>query len=179
MPNLMFKNMAGRRFEDVTASSGTGHLQKGHGVSFADWDGDGDLDLLVAAGGAVPGDKAFDLLFQNPGHGRHWLKLKLVGDRTNRAALGAKIRADVVGADGKTHSIYRQVGGGSSYGGSSLVELIGLGDARSVESLTITWPVSRTRQVFRDLPADRTVEVTEGAGSYRVLPAAAPSAAAP
>ena len=179
MPNLLFKNMAGRRFEDVTTSSGTGHLQKGHGVSFADYDDDGDLDLLVAAGGAVPGDRAYDLLFQNPGHDGHWLKLKLAGGRTNRAALGAKIRADVVGADGKTRSIYRQVGGGSSYGGSSLVELIGLGDARSVASLTITWPVSRTRQVFRDIAADRTIEVTEGAGTYRELPRSAPIVAAP
>ncbi len=48
VPNLMFKNVDGERFEDVTSSSGTGHLQKGHGVSFADWDGDGDLDLFVA-----------------------------------------------------------------------------------------------------------------------------------
>ncbi len=67
IPNLMFKNVEGRRFEDVTVSSGTGHLQKGHGVSFADWDCDGDLDLFVEAGGAVPGDKSYNLLFRNPG----------------------------------------------------------------------------------------------------------------
>ena len=67
MPNILYKNVAGRRFEDVTGSSGTGHLQKGHGVSFADWDCDGDLDLFVELGGAVPGDQANNLLFQNPG----------------------------------------------------------------------------------------------------------------
>ena len=110
----MFKNVDGRRFEDVTTSSGTGHLQKGHGVSFADWDGDGDLDLFVEIGGAVPGDKAHNVLFQNPGHGRHWLELKLVGTRTNRAAIGAKVRVDVKDR-GRLRSIYRQVGGGSSY----------------------------------------------------------------
>ncbi len=57
MPNVLYKNVEGKRFEDVTTSSGTGHLQKGHGVSFADWDDDGDLDLFVEVGGAVPGDR--------------------------------------------------------------------------------------------------------------------------
>ncbi|MDB5348988.1 MAG: hypothetical protein JWN86_235 [Planctomycetota bacterium] len=175
MPNLMFKNVNGRRFEDITASSGTGHLQKGHGVSFADWDCDGDLDLLVAVGGAVPGDRAYNVLFQNPGNGRHWLKLKLVGARTNRAALGAKIRADVVGPDGSVRSIHRRIGGGSSYGGSSLVESIGLGEATSVATLTVTWPASHSTQVFHDLRADRDFEITEGVDSFRMLPAKRPS----
>ena len=129
MPNVLYKNVGGRRFEDATTSSGTGHLQKGHGVSFADYDGDGDLDLFVETGGAVPGDKAANLLFKNPGHGRHWLKVKLVGTRTNRAALGARLRVDVDGPAGKRRSVYRQVGGGASYGGNGLVELVGLGDA--------------------------------------------------
>ncbi len=126
--NLMFKNVDGLRFDDVTTSSGTGHLQKGHGVSFADWDGDGDLDLFVELGGATPGDQAYNALFQNPGLGRQWLKVKLVGTKTNRAALGAKIRVDVKSADGQMRSIYRTVGNNSSFGGNSLVEMIGLGD---------------------------------------------------
>src|SRR5262249_33455912 len=58
MPNALYKNLGGSRFEDISESSGTGHLQKGHGVSFADWDCDGDLDVFVEVGGAVPGDKA-------------------------------------------------------------------------------------------------------------------------
>ena len=149
IPNLMYKNIDGRRFEDVTTSSGTGHLQKGHGVSFADWDNDGDLDLFVETGGAVPGDKAYNLLFQNPGHGRHWLKVRLVGTRTNRAALGARIRVDLDRPDGATRSIYRQVGGASSHGGNSLVETIGLSDATRVTELTVSWPTSKTTQTFR------------------------------
>jgi hypothetical protein len=169
VPNLLFKNVDGRRFENVTTSSGTGHLQKGHGVSFADWDSDGDLDLFVESGGAVPGDKAYNVLFANPGHGRHWLKLKLVGTRTNRAALGARIQVDVRQPDGTTRSVFRQVGGASSYGGNSLVELIGLGDARSVAALSITWPASRSRQTFRNIAADQWIEVTEGTDSVRVI----------
>jgi FG-GAP-like repeat/ASPIC and UnbV len=169
VPNLMFKNVDGKRFVDITASSGTGHLQKGHGVSFADWDSDGDLDLFVESGGAVPGDKAYNVLFQNPGHGRHWLKVKLVGTKTNRSALGARIQVDVVHNDGTTQSIHRQVGGGSSYGGNSLVESIGLADAQAVAALSVTWPVSRTRQVFRNIAADQTIEVIEGDDLPRFL----------
>ena len=169
MPNVLYKNVEGRRFEDITASSGTGHLQKGHGISFADWDGDGDLDLFVEVGGAVPGDRANNLLFRNPGHGRHWLAVKLVGSRTNRAASAARIRADFTTGSGSTRSVFRQVGGDPSYGGSSLVEHIGLGDAAVVDALTVTWPASRTSQTFRRIPADRTIEITEGAGSYRVV----------
>jgi FG-GAP-like repeat/ASPIC and UnbV len=169
VPNLMFKNVDGKQFVDITASSGTGHLQKGHGVSFADWDCDGDLDLFIETGGAVPGDKAYNVLFQNPGHGRHWLKLKLVGTKTNRAALGARIRVDIVHRDGTTQSIHRQVGGGSSYGGNSLVESIGLSDAQTVTALSVTWPASRTRQTFRNVAADQTIEVTEGNDLPRIL----------
>ena len=77
VPNVLLRNVGGTRFEDVTVSSGTGHLQKGHGISFADWDRDGDVDIFLASGGATPGDKAHNVLFQNPGHGNHWINVKL------------------------------------------------------------------------------------------------------
>ncbi|MEK6260967.1 MAG: CRTAC1 family protein, partial [Planctomycetota bacterium] len=170
VPNLMFKNEAGRRFEDVTMSSGTGHLQKGHGISFADYDCDGDLDLFVEAGGGVPGDKAYNVLFQNPGHGHHWLKVKLVGTKTNRAALGAQIKAVVQGADGTSRSIHRTVGNNGSFGGNSLVESIGLLEATSVAELHVTWPTSQTTQTFRDIDADQAIEITEGVDSFKPLP---------
>jgi len=169
IPDLMFKNIDGRRFEDVTTSSGTGHLQKGHGVSFADWDDDGDLDLFVEVGGQTPGDKAHNVLFQNPGSDHHWIKLKLVGTKTNRGALGAKIRVDIEATDGRKRSIYRTVGNNSSFGGNSLVQSIGLLDATQVVELTVTWPTSRTTQTFRDIPANQTIEITEGTAAYKVL----------
>ena len=73
VPNRMFKNVGGRRFAEITASSGTGNLQKGHGVACGDWDRDGDVDLFIEMGGAVTGDKYHNILFQNPGQGNHWL----------------------------------------------------------------------------------------------------------
>jgi hypothetical protein len=169
MPNLLIKNVAGRHFEDITMSSGTGQLQKGHGVSFADWDCDGDLDLFVEAGGGTPGDRAYNLLFQNPGQGHHWLKVKLVGTKTNRAALGARIRAVVKEPNGATRSIYRTVGNNSSFGGNSLVELIGLRDAMTVSELEVSWPTSGTTQAFRDIPADQSIEITEEADTFKRL----------
>ena len=163
VPNLMFKNVDGKRFEDVTMSSGTGHLQKGHGTSFADFDDDGDLDLFVEAGGAAPGDKSFNLLFKNPGNARHWLKFKLVGTKSNRAAIGAKIRAEIKGPNGTSRTIYRTIGNNSSFGGNTLVELLGLGDATRVSELEITWPRDGKKQVLKDVKADQAIVVTESA----------------
>jgi hypothetical protein len=170
VPNLMFRSDAGQRFDDVTTSSGTGHLQKGHGVSFADWDCDGDLDLFVESGGAVPGDRAYNVLFENPGHGQHWLKVKLIGTKTNRAAIGAMIEAVIKGPDGIERSIHRTVGNNSSFGGNSLVESLGLADANNVARLIISWPTSQTIQTFHDVPADQAIEVTEGADVFAPLP---------
>jgi hypothetical protein len=170
VPNVMLKNVDGHHFEDVTESSRTGHLQKGHGVSFADWDCDGDLDIYAGMGGAFPGDRAANVLFQNPGHGRHWLKVKLVGTKTNRSAIGARIQVDLKAADGRMRSIYRVVGNNGSFGGNPLTEIIGLGDATSVSRLRVTWPTSRTHQDFQDLAPDRLIAITEGTDTYKVVP---------
>src|SRR5205814_7204037 len=108
-------------------------------------------------------------LFQNPGQGRHWLKVKLVGSQTNRAALGAKIRVDLKSRDGQSRSIHRTVGNNSSFGGNSLVETIGLRDATRVAELMVSWPTSQTTQTFRDIAADRAIEITEGCDTMKIL----------
>ncbi|MBS0202852.1 MAG: CRTAC1 family protein [Planctomycetes bacterium] len=170
VPNLMFKNDGGRKFLDITKSSGTGHLQKGHGISFADWNCDGNLDLFVEAGGAVPGDRAYNLLFMNPGQGNHWLKVKLTGTKTNRAALGAHIKATISAPDGTERTIHRTIGNNASFGGNSLVESLGLRDATSVKELQVTWPTSGTTQTFRDIECDQAIEITEGTDEFAALP---------
>jgi FG-GAP-like repeat/ASPIC and UnbV len=169
MPNVMLKNVEGRTFEDITESSRTGHLQKGHGVSFADWDCDGDLDVFVELGGAAPGDRAANALFQNPGHRRHWLKLKLIGTRTNRSAFGARIRVDLKAPNGGSRSIHRVIGNNGSFGGNSLVEFVGLGDSATAAQVTISWPTSHSTQTFSDVPADQMIAITEGEASYKVI----------
>ena len=169
MPNRLFRNDGGRRFEDITAATGTGHLQKGHGVALADWDRDGDLDIFLEAGGAVPGDRAHNVLFENPGNGNHWLTVKLVGTRTNRSAIGARIRVDLATPDGSMTSRYRTITTGSSFGGNPLACTIGLGRSASVRALEVSWPTSGTRQLFSDLPADRAIQITEGRDDFLVL----------
>ena len=167
VPNRMFKNVAGERFSEITASSRTGHLQKGHGVACGDWDRDGDVDLFVETGGAVNGDKYHNVLFQNPGQGNHWLTVKLVGKKTNRAAIGARIKV-VTGGD-KPLTVYRHVSSGSSFGGNPLEQTIGLGRATRVAQIEIHWPTSGTTQIFHDIPADQAIELTEFAESFRSL----------
>jgi FG-GAP-like repeat/ASPIC and UnbV len=167
VPNRMFKNVDGRRFADISSSSRTGHLQKGHAVACGDWDRDGDVDLFVETGGAVNGDKYHNLLFQNPGQGNHWLTIRLVGTRTNRSAIGARIK--VITAGERPSTIHRHVSSGSSFGGNALEQTIGLGRAGRVALLEIRWPTSGTTQVLRDLDSDQAIEVTEQAEGYRKL----------
>jgi hypothetical protein len=169
IPNRMFKNVAGLRFAEVTAASGTGHLQKGHGVSCGDWDRDGDIDLFVQTGGVVKGDRAHNVLFQNPGDRNHWLKLKLVGKKTNRAALGVRIHAVTAGPGIQPLSIHRHITTGSSFGANPLEQTIGLADATKLARLEIHWPTSGQTQVFHDVAADQSIEIVEFATSYTRL----------
>jgi hypothetical protein len=168
LPNLMFRNARGR-FVDVTTATGTGHLQKGHGVAFADIDRDGDQDLIVNLGGSILADDYEDALFENPGgYGNRWISVKLVGVETNRAALGARIAVRLRGGGDDSPLRYREVTSGGSFGSSSFTQHIGLGRATGIESLEVDWPVSRTRQVFHDVPLDRFIEIRELADDYRV-----------
>ncbi|MDR3632443.1 MAG: CRTAC1 family protein, partial [Isosphaeraceae bacterium] len=167
VPNRMFKNVAGKRFAEVTASSGTGHLQKGHGVACGDWDRDGDVDVFIEMGGAINGDKYHNVLFENPGQGNHWLTVKLVGKKTNRAAIGARIK--VVSAGPQPLTVRRDVTSGSSFGANALQQTIGLAKADRVATLQVDWPTSGTSQVFHDIAVDQAIEITEFAGDYRKL----------
>lgn len=167
IPNPMFLNVGGRRFSEITASSGTGHLQKGHAVACGDWDRDGDVDLFAQMGGAVNGDKYHNVLFDNPGQGNHWLTVKLVGQKTNRAAIGARIKAVTAGEAPAT--VHRHVTSGSSFGANTLRQTIGLAKSARAATLEVHWPTSGTTQVFRDIAADQAIEVTEFAEAYRAL----------
>jgi hypothetical protein len=166
VPNRMLKNVTGERFTDITASSGTGNLQKGHGVSCADWDRDGDVDIFIEMGGVSFADRYHNILFQNPGQGNHRLTVKLVGQKTNRAAIGARIKLITAGDDPLT--VHRHVSSGSSWGANPLQQTIGLAKAGRVAILEVHWPTSGTTQTFRDIP-DQAIQVVEFTKDYRKL----------
>ncbi|NCG28632.1 MAG: CRTAC1 family protein [Verrucomicrobiales bacterium] len=168
MPNLMYLNVGGRKFVDVTMASRLGHLQKGHAVSFADLDNDGDLDLFEQLGGAYPGDAFSDVLFENPGFKNHSITVKLVGKKTNRSAIGARIRADF-NEDGKMRSVYRHVCSGGSFGANPLRQTIGTGSAAKIQSLEIFWPLTGDTQKFTEIECDQSIEVIEGSDTYKPL----------
>jgi hypothetical protein len=164
---VLLRNRGGQSFVDVTASSGTGELHKGHGVAFADLDDDGDEELIEEIGGAAPGDAHMLRLYENPGHGNDWLNVTLIGRRTNRSAIGARITVTVEDGAGARRAMHRTVGSGGSFGGSPMRQHVGLGRGARAVTLDVWWPVSGTRQRFTGLAANQSIEVTELADTYR------------
>ena len=161
IPNRMLHNAGGKYFQDVTTAGGFGHLQKGHGVAFADLDNDGQQDVFAVIGGAFPGDVAHKVLFHNPGNTNHWVKLKLEGTKSNRAAIGARIKVNVATPDGN-RAIYKTVNSGGSFGSSPLRQEIGLDAATAITSVEIFWPASGLRQTLTGLALDQAYHVREG-----------------
>lgn len=172
MPNLLFLNQGGAHFADVSSAAGVSHLQKGHGVAFADLDQDGDLDLFEQMGGAYPGDAFHNALFENPGFGTNSLTVELEGVRSNRSAIGARIHARCRNADGTERSVFRHVNSGGSFGSSPLRQVIGLGDAERVDTLEIFWPTTGETQSFADVAAGQAIRIVEGRAELEVLPLA-------
>jgi hypothetical protein len=161
MPNLMYRNVGGQRFEDVSFAWGFAHLQKGHGVAFGDFDDDGNQDVFEQMGGAFVGDAYHSVLYKNPGHGGSWVTLRLAGTRSNRNAIGARITVNLQTPHGP-RVLHRTVGASGSFGGSSYQQEIGLGDAQHVDSIVVSWPTSHTSQTFRDVAPNARYDIREG-----------------
>jgi hypothetical protein len=160
-PARAFRNAGGAYFQDVTTSGGFGNLQKGHGVSFADLNNDGQQDVFHLVGGAYEGDFYRKSLFENPGHDNHWITLKLEGVKLNRVAIGARIKVVVQNAEGE-RAIYRTVGSGGSFGANPLRQEIGLGQAKAIRRVEIFWPVTGQTQVVTNLTMDKFYRIREG-----------------
>lgn len=161
MPNLMYRNRRGQGFADVTTAGGFGSLQKGHGVAFGDLDNDGDQDVFNELGGAYPGDRYYNALYENPGFGNQWAAIRLVGKRSNRYGVGARIKVEI-DEEGEPRNIYRHMTSGGSFGGNSYRLHVGLGKATTIRKLEVFWPTTGLTQTFENLPVGQVLTITEG-----------------
>ena len=167
-PNVAYRNDEGESFSNVTFSAGLGHIQKGHGIAFGDLDRDGDQDIFVQVGGFYPSDGFVNSLYVNPGSGNRWTSIRLIGTRSNRSAIGARIRVNVTTSDGP-RAIHALVSSGGSFGASSMEQEMGLGQAEAIDSIEVWWPASGTRQRFEGLPLDTAIKIVEGDDKYTVV----------
>ena len=165
VPNRMFRNVDGISFEEVTSAGGFGHIQKGHGVSFADLDNDGDQDIYAVLGGAYEGDNYTNVCFENPTFENNWVILNLEGVQSNRSAIGTKLKLDL--DNGRT--IFYSINTGGSFGANSLQAEIGFGQSEMIQTLTIIWPSSDT-QIFNSVAVNKKHKLSEGQNKLIEVP---------
>ena len=113
-------------------------------------------------GGAYEGDVYLNVLYENPGHGRRWLRLYPEGVRSNFGAVGGRVRVRVREKDGSVHEIHHLIGTGGSFGANPLAPQLGLGDAVAVELVELTWPATNEVQSWRGLAPDKAYRLREG-----------------
>ena len=169
MPHVLLRNDAGKSFVDITASSGTGELHKGHGIAFADLDRSGHEDIVAEIAGSVPGDKHAMRVFRNRSSENDWINLRLIGVKTNREALGAEIKLTVTDDASRPRTIFRTVGQSSSFGANPVEQHIGLGPHAVINSIDIFWPTSRTHQHFENVAVRQYLQIKEFASIYLKL----------
>jgi hypothetical protein len=150
--NRAFLNVKGKDFLDISHLTGADSDGDGRAVVAADFRNAGMLDLLVRQAGGGP-----LLLYENRLPRKHYLQVSLRGDKSNRQGIGARLTAEANGLK-QMRELYPVCSFRSQ--GPNVVHF-GLGDATSVDRLTIRWPSGRVQEL-RDLPADRHIVVDEG-----------------
>jgi hypothetical protein len=153
--NRQLRNRGDGTFEELATPAGSDLLRNSRGVAFADFWNRGVLDLAVAASA-----DRHALLRNQAGLGRHWLEVELVGSRSNRDGVGARVTARAGG-----RLLIREVTAGDGYASQSMLRLhFGLGDSAEVDELTVRWPASGMVQRFAGVAADPIVRVAEDGG---------------
>jgi len=155
-PKLMFRNVGHGIFENVSDQLGPDFLlsRVSRGAAIGDFDNDGDLDILVSNNGQTP-----QLLRNDGGNANHWFQLLLIGTRSNRDAVGARVKVtagDLV--------LYDEKKGGMSYQSAQDPRLhFGLGQHPMVEELEIKWPSGEVTKLI-DMKSDQILAIEEGKG---------------
>jgi enediyne biosynthesis protein E4 len=155
-PKLMFRNMGRGIFENVSERLGADFQlpRVSRGAAIGDFDNDGDLDILVNNNG-----EACQLLRNDGGNANHWLEIFLIGTKSNRDGVGARVRLTAGDL-----TLYEQRKGGMSYQSAQDPRLhFGLGAHGSVDALEIIWPSGVVTKLAR-LKCDQIISVREGEG---------------
>ncbi len=158
-PPILLEN-DGTKFRNITFAAGLPFSGKSHGSNMADLFGDGRLSLLIASGGAYPGDLLTSNVYcpkELPGN---YLNVRLEGVKSNRSAIGARLTLDAGG-----RKQIREVGGGSNFGCLPFEQHFGLGSNKTATRLEIRWP-SGFRQWIENPPVNDTIRVTEGRNGF-------------
>ena len=154
-PKTVYRNLGGT-FRDVTQELGPDLLEPrvSRAAAVADFDNDGDLDILITNNGQAP-----QLLRNDGGNRKHWLQVRLIGTRSNRDGVGAAVK---ITAGGRAQ--FDQMKGGSSYQSAHDPRIhFGLGDTVKVDAIEVKWP-SGTVDHLTNVAADRVVTIKEGSG---------------
>jgi hypothetical protein len=155
-PKLMFRNNGHGVFENVSDRLGPDFQlpRVSRGAAIGDFDNDGDLDILVNNCGQPP-----QLLRNDGGNANHWLQILLIGTKSNRDGVGARLKVtagDLV--------LYDQRKGGMSYQSAQDPRLhFGLGGHAKVDAIEIVWP-SGTVTKLSDVKSDQIIAIKEGVG---------------
>jgi hypothetical protein len=157
--------MGNGQFKDVSATMGPGINERfsSRGAAFGDYDNDGDVDVLILNMNDVP-----SLLRNDGGNKQNWIKIKLIGTKCNRTAIGARVRVTT----GK-HVQMDEVRSGSSVMSQSDLRLhFGLGQAQSVDLIEVQWPTTQKVERFTKVKANQILMIREGNGIETSKPAA-------
>jgi hypothetical protein len=155
-PLLMYRNLGEGQFDKVSDSLGPDFTRPivGRGVATADYDNDGDIDIVTNNRGDYP-----SLLRNDGGNANHWLTVLLIGTKSNRDGIGASLKLT---SEGFVH--VEQAKGGMSYMSANDTRIhFGLGKRTKVQSLEITWPSGQVDRLT-NVPVDQIIAVKEGAG---------------
>jgi hypothetical protein len=149
------------QYRNITFAAGLPFVGKGHGANLADLAGDGRLSLVMASGGAYPGDLMTMSVFRPKTLPGNYLNVRLTGTTSNRNAIGARLRLDAGG-----RSRHHLVAGGSGFGCLPYEQHFGLGKCDRVDAIEIWWP-SGLRQRLEELPVNTTIRIVEGRQSWK------------
>src|SRR5439155_8198309 len=153
----MFHNLGTQAFKEISAEAGVDNDKDGRGIGMADFDNDGRLDLYQTNADQPA------LLYRNQTEGAgNWVELKLIGVKSNRDAIGARV---TLKAGGQT--MIREVNGGNGYSGQSTLRLhVGIVNATKIDSVEIRWP---SGVIQKEAPAmNRITKITESGAGKRM-----------